>query len=432
MKRIIHLLVLPLLLVAVGAQARLSIEITEGVEGALPIGIVPFGWTGTAPPQEMAAIIGADLARSGRFAPIAADRLPERPQTIETVSFDRWRGLTDSLVVGQVAAEGNGYRVRFQLVDALRGDQLAGYSIRTDAAGMRRVAHQIADIVYQTLTGERGAFDTRIAYVTVAQEGGKRVHRLAIADADGHDEQIIYTSEHPLMSPYWSPDVGWLAYVSFEEGASAVYRQNVMTGERERVAGFRGINSAPAFSPDGRRLALTLSRDGNAEIYVLELANRRLIRITDNLAIDTEPAWTPDGQALIFTSDRGGQPQLYRVRVGANGPLESPRRITFEGSYNARATVSPDGRRIAMVHGGGGGFRIAVMDLESGNLRVLTRTRLDESPSFAPNGSMIIYATEVGGRGVLEAVSVDGRAHQRLGLHRGDVREPAWSPFLGK
>lgn len=418
------------------AQARLSIEITQGMEGAMPIAVVPFGWSGSgAPAQDMAAIISADLARSGQFAPLDAQRLPQRPTDSRDVNFALWRGVgSDNLVIGRMELRDGRYQVQFQLFDTVRGVQLAGYTMQADASRLRRVAHQIADIIYQRLTGQRGAFDTHIAYVTVENlEPGKRRFRLEVADADGHNEQVILSSGQPLMSPTWAPDGRRLAYVSFEGGRSMIYVQDIASGQRQKVAEFAGINSAPEFSPDGQRLALTLSRDGNPEIYILELGSGRLTRVTQHFAIDTEPVWAPDGRSLYFTSDRGGRPQIYRVRLDAQGrPQDAPQRVTFEGIYNASPALSRDGKRLAMVHGDGDRFRIAVLELETGTLRVLTDTRLDESPSFAPNGAMLLYATEVGDRGVLEAVSADGRARQRLGLKKGDVREPAWSPFFGE
>lgn len=434
MKRrfLIPLLALGLLL-AGPARAVLTIEITQGVEGASPIAIVPFGWQGQgAPPEAMHEIVAADLQRSGFFAPLPEADLIARPVDPRQVNFANWRALNvDHLLVGRMAALPDGtFQVQFQLLDVLKGTQLAGYSIRSRLPDLRRTAHQISDIVYKAITGRPGAFDTRIAYVTVTGDRKQqKTYRLAVADADGHNERIVYESSQPLMSPDWAPDGKRLAYVSFRNGRSEIYIQNLLTGQAERVAGFPGLNSAPAFAPDGQRLALTLSKDGNPEIYVMELQTRRLIRITRNFAIDTEPAWTPDGKALVFTSDRGGSPQLYQVAVGRRGPAGRPQRLTFDGNYNARAAVSPDGRHIAMVHREEGRFRIAVLDRKTGRLRILTDNRLDESPSFAPNGSMIIYATEDNYRGVLAAVSVDGRARQRFRLQTGDVREPCWSPY---
>ncbi len=417
-----------LLLVLVGvARAELTIEITRGAEGALPIAVVPFGTQGPPPPVDVAQVIAEDLRRSGRFAPLERGDMIAFPHSGREVSFRDWRLLdVGSLVVGRVLREGTGYRVQFQLFDVFRGIQLAGYSIPTEAGRLRRTAHQIADIVYETLTGEPGAFATRIAYVTVSRgpDGASR-YVLTVADADGHDPRPVLRSRQPILSPAWSPDGRRLAYVSFEGGRSKVYVQELATGRREAVAAWPGLNSAPAWSPDGRRLALTLSKDGNPEIYVLDLQSRALRRLTRHLAIDTEPAWSPDGRHIVFTSDRGGGPQLYRI------PAEGGRaeRLTFEGRYNARAAYAPDGRRLALVHRERGRYRIAVLDLEDRTLQLLSDGPLDESPSFAPNGSMILYATQRDGRGTLAAVSVDGRVRQRLSAPEGDTREPAWSPF---
>lgn len=413
------------------AQAAdvLEIQITRGVESALPIAIVPFAVepTGPQPPQDVAAIVSADLARSGLFAPVPERNLVSRPREASEVNFLDWRLLgVDSLLIGQVLASGPGaYDVRFQLFDVLRGQPLAAYSVPATDKTLRLAAHHISDIVYEKLTGDKGAFATRIAYITASGASDSRLYELHVADSDGYDPQTILSTSQPLMSPAWSPNGEKLAYVSFEQGRAMVYRQAISTGQRELVASYPGLNTAPAWSPDGTRLALTLSKDGNPEIYLLDLRSKALQRVTNNLAIDTEPDWGPDGRSLVFTSDRGGQPQIYRIGISGG----RPERLTFEGSYNACPRLSPDGRMLAMLHRGGDGYYIAVQDLASGSLRVLTDTRLDESPSFAPNGSMIIYATEAGGKGVLAAVSVDGRVSQRLASHEGDVREPAWSPF---
>ncbi|WP_303901423.1 Tol-Pal system beta propeller repeat protein TolB [Thiohalomonas denitrificans] len=424
------LLVMPALV-----QARLEVTVTGGAEGALPIAILPFGWEGEEPlSEDIAAIIKADLAASGRFAPLSGKQLVGQPDHGGAIDFAAWRAAgVETLLVGRVKNSNGRYQVRFQLFDVLRAKQLAGYAMPTRAPLLRRTAHQISDLVYEELTGERGAFNTHITYVTVEDVAeGERRFRLAVADADGFNEQTILTSKQPLMSPAWSPDGKQLAYVSFEARRSVVYVQNVISGKREKVAEYEGINSAPAWSPDGRSLALTLSKDGNPEIYVLDLRTRALRRITRHSAIDTEPAWMPDGNGLVFTSDRGGKPQIYRVDTGPRGAVGRPQRLSFEGRYNARPSVSPDGHHLAMVHQSRSGFQIAVQNLETGNLRILTDSRLDESPSFAPNGRMIIFATERRGRGVLEAIAVDGSAGQRLDLTGFDVREPAWSPFFAE
>jgi TolB protein len=432
LKQILVALVLSLLLLSGQAQARLVIEITEGREGALPIAVVPFAGEALSE-DRMAQIVSADLARSGHFSPLDVAQMPAQPHQGRGIDFAAWRGVgVEHMVVGKVEPKGAALQVQFQLFDVVRGVQLAGYSIPTVESRLRAVAHQISDLVYQKLTGQRGAFNTHVAYVTVEQQGKQLLHRLAVADADGFNEQIVLSSKQPLLSPAWAPDGKRLAYVSFEGGRSELYVQDISSGKREKLASFKGLNSAPSWSPDGRRMAMTLSRDGNPEIYIIDLGSRALTRVTFSRGIDTEPAWAPDGRALVFTSDRGGKPQIYQVNLSGSRPQGRPRRVTFEGDYNARASFSPDGRRLAFVTGEGDRFRIAVQDLERGTVRVLTNNRLDESPSFAPNGSMIIYATERNNRGILEAVSVDGRAHQRLGTSQGGVREPAWSPFISQ
>ncbi len=412
------------------AHGALTIEITKGQQGALPIAVVPFGWQGPAPypPQNVASIIANDLTISGRFSPLAERDLVSRPAEGRQVNFRDWRLLgAPNLVVGKVIAQGDRYKVQFQLFDVYREVQQVGFSFEASAKDLRRLAHKISDIIYETLTGERGAFATRIAYVTAKGVQGERAYSLFVADVDGHDAQLIVRSRHPLMSPSWSPDGTRLAYVSFENGRSMIYVQNVQTGERERVSAFKGINGAPAWSPDGQRLAMSLSKDGNSEIYLMHLRSKRLQRLTHHYAIDTEPAWSPDGDAIAFTSDRGGRPQIYQISI-RGGKAE---RLTYDGRQNLKPAYSPDGKRLAMIRGDGGNYRVAVMELENKMTQILTDARLDESPSFAPNGSMVIYATEYMGRGVLSAVSVDGRVQQRIGLQEGgDAREPAWGPFL--
>lgn len=407
-----------------GAGDVLTIEVTQGAEGAMPIAVVPFGWQGAGQaPEDVAAVVASDLRRSGLFAPLPEQDMLARPHNGRDINFRNWRLLgLDSLVVGGVSRLLDGrYEVRFQLFDVNQGAQLAGYSFRTRGHSLRRVAHHISDIVYEKLTGQKGAFTTHIAYVMFSHDNGKPLYRLLVADVDGYNPQSILRSADPLMSPAWSPDARRLAYVSFENKRPAIYVQEATTGKREKVAAYPGINGAPAWSPDGRKLALTLSRDGNPEIYVLELASRKLTRLTRNLAIDTEPVWSADGRVIVFTSDRGGQPQLYEMPAGGG----EARRLTFKGKYNARASLSLDGRYVASVMGDGERYRIAVLDREDGRSLPLTDGPLDESPSIAPNGRMIIYAN---GKGELAAVSVDGRVRQRLMSAGGEVREPAWSP----
>jgi TolB protein len=415
------------LLAAGVAHAELTIEITQGIEGAVPIAVVPFGPIGASPPVDVAAVIAADLQRSGRFAPLAKEDLIARPYEASQVNFRDWRLIkADNLVIGKVLPQGAGYTVQFQLFDVFRGVQMSGYSIRSDAANLRRTAHQIADMIYETLTGEPGAFATRIAYITVTElAAGKRRYSLDVADSDGYDPRPVVQSTQPLMSPSWSPDGSRLAYVSFETKRPRIFAQDLLSGKRYLIASFDGINGAPAWSPDGRKMALVLSKDGNPEIYVMDLASKQLQRMTDSLGIDTEPAWSPDGRSLIFTSDRGGTPQIYRMSADG-GRAE---RLTFQGPYNARASYSSDGRSITFVHGENNRYQIAVMDLQGKGMQILSDGPLDESPSFAPNGRMIIYAAEVRNRGVLAAVSVDGRVKQRLSAREGDAREPVWAPL---
>lgn len=433
MKVILRRLLLLMLLVGGNAQAALTIEITQGVKGAMPIAIVPFGWEGAmpTPPMDIADVVTADLYRSGRFSPLPEHDMLSRPSDPEKrVNFKNWRVLgVEGLVVGKMRAIPNDqYEVKFILFDVFRSTQITGhtFTVGSKIADLRGMAHQISDIIYEALLNERGAFNTQIAYVTQSRENdGRTRYSLQVADADGFGPQEILYSSDPLMSPAWSPRGKSLAYVTFENGRPSIYTQDVWSGKREKVSSFRGINGAPAWSPDGTRLALVLSKGGSPDIYVMNLLSKKLTRLTTSYAIDTEPVWTPGGDAIVFTSDRGGKPQLYQVTLSGR----QIKRLTFEGEYNARATLSPDGRMVAMVHGNGNVYRIAVLDLENGAMQVLTDSTLDESPSFAPNGSMIIYATESQNKGVLSAVSVDGRVRQRLILQEGDAREPVWSPY---
>ncbi len=410
------------------AHAVLTIEITKGVESGIPVAVVPFSWQGyQAPPQDIAEVIQADLVRSGRFDAIPPADFLSRPHSDKEVKFKDWRLIkAEALVVGSVRELGaDRFQVQMQLFDVFKGTQLAGYRYTVAGRQMRKLAHQMADIIYEKLTGHPGAFDTRIAYVTVEGGASGRKFLLRVADSDGYGPQTILESWQPLMSPSWSADGKRLAYVSFENRRSMVFVQDVASGRRTKVASFGGINSAPAWSPDGRELALVLSRDGNPEIYRINLATKALRRLTQHHAIDTEPTWSPDGKHIVFTSDRSGGPQLYRMNADGSGV----KRLTFEGGYNAGANYAHDGKSVTLVSREKGGYRIAILDLRNLALQVLTDARLDESPSFAPNGQMILYATEEQGRGVLVAISSDGRVRNLLKFQQGDVREPAWSPY---
>jgi TolB protein len=429
-RRLLPMLGLAVLLAGFTARAELRIEISRGAERPMPVAIVPFGWQGTgAAPFDVAGLVARDLASTGRFAPLAEAEMPGKPTAAADVDFADWKMVgVEAVVVGRLVQTAPGeYSIQFQLLDVLRGTQLLGYRLPTAAAGLRPSSHRVADMIYEKLTGVPGVFTTRIAYVTATQRGGRPDrYRLIVADADGANEQIMVESGEPIMSPAWSPDGRKLAYVSFENKSAEIYVQTLRSGGRQKVSSRAGVNGAPSWSPDGRLLALTLSRgEGNLDLFTLDLGSQVLTRLTDQRSIETESAWAPDGRAIYFTSDRAGGPQIYRVASGGG----SVQRVSFEGSYNARPRLSPDGKRLAVVTNDRGNYRIAIIDLERGFSQVLTDGRLDESPSFAPNGETLIYATREGGRGVLATVSADGRVRQRIPAAEGDVREPAWSPF---
>ncbi len=407
-------------------KTELVIEITGGAEAAVPIAVVPFGWSGDgSPPEDIGAIISNNLNRSGQFDLLPQEEFIERPTRREQISFGNWRALgVDHLVIGTVEQEGDRFRVSYQLLDVFAGSTLSGRRYSAGRDDLRTAAHVISDEVYEELLGRPGAFNTRIAYVAISDEDDGRRWRLVFADADGHYPESILTSREPIMSPAWSPDGRRLAYVSFEGRRSEIFIQEISTGERERVASFEGINSAPSWSPDGSRLALTLSRDGQADIHVLDIDSGETRRITEHWAIDTEAVWSPDGRHLLFTSDRAGGPQIYRVPA-RGGEVE---RLTYEGSYNASPTLSPDGEQLGMVHRGDRGYVIAVQNLDGSDFRILTQGPQDESPSFAPNGALVLYATRENGRAVLGTASLFGDRRQTMSTQGQRIREPAWSP----
>jgi TolB protein len=423
-------LVLPLLVQAQSLDAGVVI----GNESALSIAIVPMAYEGShaMPDQDVASVMRNDLNRSGQFRALDEARITETPTRAADVRFSEWQKLKqDFLVVGRVVdADGGNFSIEYELLDVAKQQRLVSLAMPARAKNLRRAAHQIADQMYEKILGVRGAFDTRIAYVTASGIGQGIEYRLMVADSDGFNPQTLVRSREPLLSPAWSPDGKRIAYVSFQKGSSAIYVVELATGigATEPVSNSKGINGAPAFSPDGSKLALTLSKSGNPEIYIMDIATRALRQITNHYGIDTEAVWMPDGQSLFFTSDRGGKPQIYQVAASGG----EARRVSFTGEYNARATVSYDGKKLATAQGGGNIYRIALMDRSfggNGRWETLSPGNLDESPSFAPNASMILYATKEGRRGVLYAVSADGRVRQRLVLSEGDVREPAWSPY---
>jgi len=432
MKQLITYLLAGLLWVMpVLANAALTIEITGGIEGALPIAVVPFDTSRLSSklPVDIAGIVASDLNRSGVLKSMERTRLPANPHYSNQVQYARWRTAgQDYLVVGRVLEKSPGlYNIEFQLLDVLKQKQLVGRSMPAKKRNLRSRAHQISDFIYEQITGTRGAFNTRIAFVR-AQKDAARKYVLQVADTDGFNAQNVLESDEPIMSPSWSPDGKSLAYVSFENERPEIFIQHLATARRSKVAGFRGLNSAPSWSPDGKFLALVLSKDGSPDIYTLNTATKRLKRLTTHRSIDTEPVWASDGRTIIFTSDRAGSPQLYRIDVGGG----RPKRVTFEGRYNTAASLSPDGKFIAMVHGERGQYKIAQYERETGNLTVLTDSTLDESPSFSPNGKMVLYASTRGNNGFLYAVSIDGRAKHKLSDQAGDIREPVWGPFESK
>ncbi|MDK1024669.1 MAG: Tol-Pal system beta propeller repeat protein TolB [Gammaproteobacteria bacterium] len=429
--------VLVVMLCCHSLSAELRIEVTKGVDNAVRIAVVPFEWRGRGIlPEQIADIVSSDLLLSGRFDTLDVDSMLSLPHVPDEVFFRDWRLLkAEYLVIGYLHAVNQDeatispavtrLRLHFELYNVFRQSVEVIHEIEGEIQDLRDMAHYVSDVVYEKLTGIEGAFLTRILYVTDTGPVDNREYRLNVADADGKRAAVILKSREPLLSVIWSPDGRKIAYVSFEKDSKpAIYIRDMESGETEQITNFKGLNGAPAWSPDGKSLAMVLSRDGNPEIYIMDLEDRRLRRITRHYGIDTEPSWSPDGTSLIFTSNRGGKPQIYKITL-ANLEIE---RLTFEGDYNARARFLPDGKSLIMVHRRKGIYHIALLELTRGRLTVLTETALDESPSIAPNGSMLIYATRYGGRGVLAAVSIDGGVKFRLPSSEGNVREPAWSP----
>jgi len=412
--------------------AELTIEITRGTDNPTTIAIVPLGTPpGLLPSVAVDAVVSADLERSGLFEPLSVSEMIAQPHEQKQIFYNDWRLLgTDFLVVGKMNRDASGrYAVNFEIYDVLRQKQILSQSVNGTEAQLRDIAHFMADQIYEKLTGTRGAFSTKVVYVSVDQQAnGKQNFRLIKADADGERPITVLESPEPVLSPTWSPDAKQVAYVSFEGGRPAIWRQVLASGQREKLTNFNGLNSAPSWSPDGRKLAMVLSKDGDPEIYTLDLATKQFTRITRHFAIDTEPQWLADSRNIVFTSDRGGKPHIYQVDTAT---LEL-NRLTFDGAYNARPRPLPDGSGIVFVHRSdpGGPFHIALQHLKRNTIRVLTETQFDESPSVAPNGSMIIYATKRLGKGILAVVSVDAAVKYFLPSATREVREPAWSPYV--
>ena len=418
-----------LLLASLTARAELVIEITEGVDDPIPVAFVPFAWQGAgALPLAVADLIESNMERTGLFVGTARENMLSRPSRGEQVVFRDWRLIeSEYLVIGRVMPEGQGLVVEYELFDVFGQAPLLSERIPTSAEQLRDVGHFISDRVYEKLTGQRGIFSTKLAYITVERRSEKeQTYRLMYSDIDGARSIPIFQSTQPIMSPAWSPEGQRIAYVSYEAGRPEIYIQELATGEKTKAADYEGQNTAPSFSPDGRRLVFSSSRDGNPEIYVKNLRNGRLARITRNAAIDTEPRFSADGDRILFTSTRAGNPHIYEYDV-ANGKA---RRLTFEGRYNSNASYIPGDERITFVHQFDRDYQVAVMDPANGDLQVLTASGFDENPSPAPNGQMMVYATSNGDKGVLGLVSVDGRVNTLIPSTLGDVREPAWSPFL--
>lgn len=424
--------VLMLLLCLQQAEADLTIEITQGNDQAVPVAVVPFAWDGKGIlSEDIAGIITHDLTLSGQFKPIDRNHFLSLPANADEIFFRDWNMLGATyLVIGQVAAlSDDQYRINYQLFDIVRKVSVFSGEVKGSQVQLRSVAHKISDAVYEKITGISGVFSTKILYVIANRHSVKHTdYRLVYADMDGFRTVTVLRSQEPILAPSWSHDGKKVAYVSFATGRPVIHVQDLATGKRQQMTSFPGMNNAPVWSPDDKKLALVLSRLGNPNIYTLDVATKQLTQVTHHFAIDNEPAWMPDGKSIVFTSNRGGSAQIYQVSVAGG----DARRMTFEGRFNARAEVFPDGKSIAMVHKAEGqsDYMIAVMSIESGRMTTLTSMPFVDSPAVAPNGKMLIYAGNDGQQGVLGVVSVDGQVSYRLPSNEGDVREPAWSPYM--
>ncbi|MDR2195484.1 MAG: Tol-Pal system beta propeller repeat protein TolB [Gallionellaceae bacterium] len=419
MKQLFRYCLILALCAAWPARAALNIEIIGAGANQIPIALVPL-----AGEPELAKsirdVVAADLTRSGLFRVVdPAGKTPHEPRE---VTYSDWIGV-DALAIGSVDTQTAGrVTIRFRLLDTAKQVELVGQGISTNSDQSRAAAHRMADLIFEKLTGDPGVFSTRIAYVN---RQGKNF-RLVVADSDGYGEQTVLSSNEPIMSPAWSPDGSHLAYVSFEHGQAEVVVQSLLTNQRKVVASFRGSNSAPAWSPDGKQLAVVLSRDGGSQIYLIRPDGSGLQRLSFSSLIDTEPSFSPDGQSILFTSDRGGAPQIYRMSISGG----NAQRLTFGGGQHFSPRYSPDGKSFVFTHLENGRFHIAVQDFDSGQMQLLTDGGWNKKPSFAPNGKIILFATESDGRGILATVSSDGRIKQKMFPQAGDIREPTWGSLL--
>ncbi|MDO9317125.1 MAG: Tol-Pal system beta propeller repeat protein TolB [Gammaproteobacteria bacterium] len=437
MKSVFQILLLGLVFARAVSAADLNIEITQGIDNPIPIAIVPFTWEGAnAIGEDIAEVVSADLQQVGEFRALGRANMLSMPDEAAEVYFRDWRILAqDYLLIGKINHSPGSQlvQVQYEFFDVTREQKLVGEVLTGSVEQLRDIAHEISNVVYEQVTGNRGAFSTEILYVSAEFiSPDLTYYRIEKADYDGHRSQILVESQEPLMSPAWSPDGRQIAYLSFETDLPRIYIQEIGTGERRQITNFPGINSSPVWSPDGTKLAMVLSKDGSPDIYVMDLMTNQLTRLTDHPRVDTEPSWTADSRSVVFTSDRTGQPQIYQVPV-TGGPGGFAERLTFDCFYCAKGRFLPDGKNLVHVRREtreDNSYGIAVFNMDSQRVITLTDTSLDESPSVAPNGSMIMFATKVNGRGILDAVSIDGRVKFRLPSAQGDVREPSWSPFL--
>jgi TolB protein len=426
-----RIVLLSLTMLVGSLQAADPLVISTGTDRATPIAVVPFGWQGgTVLPEDMAEIIGNDLRNSGVFEPISRQNMISLPSEASEIIYRDWKALgAQYVLVGNIVPSGGRLQVQFALLNVATEQQVLTGSVGGTPDQLRDMAHHIADQSFEKLTGVKGAFSTRMLYVTAERFSVNNTrYTLQRSDYDGARAVTLLQSREPILSPSFAPDGRRIAYVSFEQKRPRIFVQHIDTGRREQITNFEGLNGAPAWSPDGNRLAFVLSKDGNPEIYVMDMGSRQVRRVTNQGSIDTEPFWGKDGNTIYFTSDRSGKPQIYKTNINS-GAAE---RVTFVGNYNANPKLSADEKTLVMIHRQEGFtvFKVAAQDLQRGNLRILSDTSLDESPTVAPNGTMLIYATRQQGRGVLMLASINGRVRLPLPTAQGEVREPSWSPFL--